>query len=86
MAQAKYELTKFDAVVAAKSKSGPSVTEDRLNFQQQVTDYERALLEKERNLSEREKATARKRAAYEKLAPPLPKKDGDAPQADEKKE
>lgn len=79
VAKAKYELTKFDALAEAKGRSGAAVTAERLDFQEQVSDAERTLLGRERKLNEREAATAKKRAAFERLAPPAPKPEGGEP-------
>lgn len=72
VARAKHELSKFDALTEARGQSGPEVTEQRLDFQEQLKEREQTLIEKQRAVAQREQETIKAKAEADRLSPRPP--------------
>ena len=76
-AKADYELAKFDALMASRSKTGASVNEERLQFKEQAAERRSILLDRQREVVAYQKETEQAQRALEKLegkpkaAPPV---------------
>ncbi|PKN57144.1 MAG: hypothetical protein CVU56_12430 [Deltaproteobacteria bacterium HGW-Deltaproteobacteria-14] len=75
--KADYELAKFDALMASRSKTGASVNEERLQFKEQAAERRSILLDRQREVVAYQKETEKAQRALEKLegkptaAPPV---------------
>jgi len=69
VAKANYELAKFDALMASRSKQGADVNAQRRDFAEQVSERQSILIDRQRDVASYQKDTASALRALDKLEP-----------------